>query len=149
MKSTLFCLVILMVGFTSANPLLLGNWEGFVVQNYQQKDNAIYLPCLINISSITETQIAGTIEIDYKHSNGKTYKSKSNIKGDFDAKAYTIGFVSEDFIFQDILPEKLKWCLGIFNGGIYRSKTAKQYLFKGMYQTKCNANASLLVVYKK
>ncbi|QQR96809.1 MAG: hypothetical protein IPK18_07735 [Sphingobacteriales bacterium] len=132
-----------------ANPILIGDWNGYIVQNYAQPDNATYLPCTINISSATDNKLAGTIEIRFTHQNGKTYTSKSNVTGSYDNKTYSINIVAESYIYQDILPEKMKWCLGIFQGGIYRSKSLKQYLFKGMYQTKCSTDASLLIVYKK
>jgi len=131
------------------NPLLIGNWNGFIVQKYDT-EYPVYLPCTINISSISSVnQVSGTIEIAVHHSNGKIYKSKANISGSFNPNTYQINLINEQFIYQDILPENGKWCLGIFNGGVYRSKTAKQYLFKGRYITKCDNSEALLVVYKQ
>jgi hypothetical protein len=148
-KYFLFSIALVFFTKSFSNPILIGDWTGFVVQNYEQVDNAIYLPCTINISSIANNKLFGTIEISFKHQNGKTYKSKSNVSGTYDSKNYKINIISESFIYQDVLPEKIKWCLGIFDGGIYRSQTVKQYLFKGMYQTKCMPIPSLLIVYKK
>lgn len=144
-------LLILFIGTITlfANPLLIGDWNGFIVQKYET-DNPIFLPCTLNISSISSSnQFAGMIEISFKHANGKVYKSKATVSGNFDTKDYKISFVDEQFVYQDLLPEKAKWCLGMTKGGFYRSKTAKQYLIKGLYTTKCSADVSLLVVYKK
>lgn len=145
----LFIILLLLSATAFSNPILIGDWEGFVVQNYES-ESPIYLPCTINISSLASSnQFSGTIEISIHHSNGKTYKSKAKITGFFDSKTYQVSIVAEQVVYQDILPEKAKWCLGILKGGFYRSKTYKQYLIKGMYSTKCSNQTSLLVVYKK
>lgn len=141
-----FCLYNIAV---VANPLLIGNWQGFIVQNYTSKVDAIYLDCSLTISSATADKIAGSIEIAIKHSNGKTYRSKANISGIIDPKTYAVSFIAEEFVYQDILPENAKWCLGFLNGGIFRSKTNKQFLIKGYYKTKCQEQTSFFAVYKQ
>ncbi|MCB9032443.1 MAG: hypothetical protein H6553_01245 [Chitinophagales bacterium] len=149
MKKWFFAILLSTILIVQANPIVKGKWTGYIVQDYQDKQNAQYFPCTLTIEDITDNgNVAATLEISYNY-NGKIYSSKAKCSGKADDKNYTIQLVAENYIFYDVLPEQAKWCLGNFNAGFYRSTSSKKLIIQGSYNTYCDEKSNLIVLIKQ
>ena len=148
MKNIAFYILILVSLSVRSNPLVRGTWLGYILQNSQ--DEQARLPCTFYINDDNDIgTLSGEILISYKYKNGKDYYCKARFSGNIDYKTYEFSLVMEEYIYYDLLPEGMKWCLGTFSGNIGREMELKQYIILANMKTKCTDVVSQVVLVKQ
>jgi hypothetical protein len=148
MKNIVVGILVLVSFSLRSNPLVRGTWTGYIIQGTQ--DNPLKLPCTFYINEANDNgTITGEILISYKYKDGKDYFCKARFSGNVDYTTYDFSLVMEEYIYYDLLPEGMKWCLGTFSGSIRREMELKEYLILATLKTYCTEELSDVILVKQ
>lgn len=132
------------------NPAIRGDWKGMLTSNslLSDPDNNKGLPVMLTIiDDNNEGQIAGEMTVQYRYQTD-VYKAKYAVTGTLDYKAYVITIKQEKFLFYDLLPKGLKWCMGSGKFNIYRSIYRKKMYMDGYMTSDCGAERMRMILVK-
>jgi hypothetical protein len=141
----LLIIFLFLAGFAAkANPLVKGEWTGYVIVGETKLKSTLYLS-----DDNDNGEITADIVMNYTYTDGKIYSCKAHCSGHIDYKKYDFTLVMEEFVYFDLLPEGMKWCLGTMSCSIRREMQMKQYILLGRMTNKCSPGESQLVMIKR
>lgn len=132
----------------AGNPMIRGNWKGYLMSKSLDVDNKDGLPVTLYIIDDNDKgQIWGEMIVRYRYQTD-IYKAKYKVSGQLDYSNYTISIQQGDFIYRDLLPKGLNWCTGGGTFNIYRSNYKKILYMDGYMQTNCGSEKLRLLLIK-
>lgn len=136
--------LVLLSYAAAANPLVRGTWFGYILQGDVKLPTTMYIT-----DDNDQGQVNGTITISYNYISGKVYSCQARFSGNVDYKTYEFSLIMEEYIYYDLLPEGMKWCLGTIFGAIGREMELKKFIIQGNMRTKCTEDVSDVVLVKQ
>jgi hypothetical protein len=141
----LTCIILTMFSIAGqANPVIRGTWFGYILNNDEKLATTIYIT-----DDNSSGQISGDITISYNYKSGKTYYCQAKYSGIVDLKTYEFSMIMEEYIYYDLLPEGMKWCLGSIYGTISREMELRKFIIQATYRTKCSDEISEMILLKQ
>ena len=131
----------------AGNPALHGEWKGFIVSNLDVY-NSTGLPVSLNITDDNDQGgLVGEMIVQYRHQTD-VYKAKYAIEGNIDYDKYIINLQQTKFVYSDLLPKGLQWCLGGGTFNIYRSTYGKKIYMDGYMKSNCGKEDMRMILIK-
>ena len=90
----------------------------------------------------------GEMTVRYRYQTD-VYKAKYQITGKLDYNTYKLQIRPDTFIFADVLPKGLNWCIGSGTARMYRSTYKKKVIMDGTLATNCGAERLRMVLIKQ
>lgn len=133
----------------SGNPYIRGTWKGFMLSKSMDADNKDGMPVILTIVDDNDKgNIVGEMIVKYRYQTD-IYKAKYTISGNIDYINYRISLNQEKFVYSDLLPKGLNWCIGNGTLSIFRSNYKKYLYMDGYMQTGCGTEQLRLVLVKQ
>ncbi|MDB5227982.1 MAG: hypothetical protein JWN78_2175 [Bacteroidota bacterium] len=131
----------------AGNPALHGNWKGFIVSNLDVY-NSTGLPVSLSIvDDNDEGDLVGEMTVQYRYQTD-IYKAKYAIEGNIDYEKYVISLRQTHFVYSDLLPKGLQWCIGGGTFNIYRSTYGKKTYMDGYMKSNCGKEDMRMILIK-
>lgn len=125
-----------------------GTWQGILMSKSLDNDNKDGLQTTLTIVDDNNSgNYTGEMIIYYKYQTDY-YKARYKVVGKVDYSNYTLTLSQTEFIYGDLLPKGLQWCIGGGNFRIFRSSSTKKYYMDGTYETNFNEKYRM-VLFKK
>lgn len=134
----------------AGNPILRGNWKGIILTNDNNDlDNKGGLQITLFITDDNEVgDFRGEMTVRYRYQTD-VYKAKYEITGKLDYNTYKMQIRQDRYIFADVLPKGLSWCIGSGTARMYRSTYKKRVIIDGNLSTNCGAQRLRFVLFKQ
>jgi hypothetical protein len=137
-------LLLMATTFVRANPVVRGTWFGYILNKETKLPTTLYIT-----DDNDQGNVAGEITISFQYISGKTYSCQARFTGYIDQKTFEFSLVMEEYVYYDLLPEGMKWCLGTIYGSIGREMELRKYFIQGTMRTKCTEDVSDVVLIKQ
>ncbi|MBK8350786.1 MAG: hypothetical protein IPL21_03570 [Saprospirales bacterium] len=143
-------LLLATIPMFASNPMLRGKWKGVIVtKDNTDIDNKNGL--IVNLYITDDNDVGdfrGEMTVSYRYQTD-VYKAKYQITGKLDYNTYKFRIRQDKYIFSDVLPKGLNWCIGSGDGRIYRSKYKKRIIMDGNLATNCGGDRLHFVLVKQ
>ena len=138
MKKSVIIIFILAAVAARSNPVVRGTWSGVIIQ-YDEAGSQLKIPCTLYINDNDQTgDLSGEITLTYNYKSGQRYTCKANFTGKIDYQTYNFSLNIGNYVYYDVLPENMQWCLGSISGSVRREMEFKLYIILAKMGTKCS-----------
>lgn len=90
----------------------------------------------------------GEMTVRYRYQTD-VYKAKYQITGKLDYNTYKMQIRQDKYIYADLLPKGLNWCIGSGTARMYRSTYKKKVVIDGNLTTNCGGENLRFVLFKQ